>query len=93
MRIAKDLLDGISDLLSFPTRTTHIKLRCVDLVWIQWLDVNCLYLLNYALEIAPDHAYGKGLVRGVLFFSQIPGPDHTPYIKALGLGVNTLVGG
>ena len=33
---------------------------------MQWLIVNCSHLHNYALEMAPDHAFGEGLVGSTL---------------------------
>ena len=81
MCLATDLVSGTSDLLRLLGRTTHLKLSCWDLMWMQWLSILCSHFYNYALEMAPDHASGKGLVGGYFRFTPTPGRDQAPEKK------------
>lgn len=62
MCLAKDLRRGTSDLFRLLARATNFTLGRCDLVWVQWLAVDCSHFLYYASEMAPDHAYCEGLL-------------------------------
>ena len=93
MPLASDLLRGTSDLLRLLARTTHLQFNRRDLVRLPRLAVHCSHLCNYALEIAPDHASGKGPAGGYFGFATTSGPDESTSIRSLGRGPATTVGG
>ena len=84
-------MGGPSDLLRLLVLTKHLKLRCWDLVWVQWLIVTCSHVHNYALEMSSGHASDEWSAGGSFGVTPTPGPDRTPSIKVLGLAVGTMV--
>ena len=91
MRLAKDMLGGISDLPRLLVRPAHFKLMRRHLVWMQWLAVSLSHFQNYALEVAPDHAVSEWPAGGYVGFNQISGQGHTHQINVLGFRAYTMV--
>ena len=53
---------GTSDVFRLLALDNHVKINRWGVVRVQLLNVNLLHLHHYALQIAPGHPAGEGLV-------------------------------